>query len=581
MHKRAIWLATILLLTGCAPSAPATAPPTQIPTHSPPTNTPPPTATTVPTPIAEELSESGRTGDPLPIDTNELFSTSGACSVCHTKMQSDTGETVSLDATWRASMKANAARDPYFLATLRTELNENPDLAETIEDQCATCHMPMARVVVNETGEPGRIFGEHGLLDPDNDLHSFAMDGVSCSVCHQIEETGLGTEASFSGGFRIDTVTEKPDRVIFGPYTTETSEALVMQATSGFIPQKSEHLSRAALCGSCHTLYTPYVDSSGNILGEFPEQMPFFEWYYSDFRRSQTCQDCHMPEVDGGVRISNLSRTLRSPFSKHSFVGGNAFMLHILDTFGDELGVTASSEDFEAAIDRTVEQLRNHTAEIEVENVQLLGNRVLVDILLTNLAGHKFPTAFPSRRAWIHVVLRDADGEVVFESGAYSEDGSITGNDNDEDPEQYEIHYDGIVQSDQVQIYEAVLRDSGNAVTTRLLQAAGYLKDNRLLPAGFEKGAPYEDIAVRGRAREDVNFLDGGDQIQYAMSLGSAPRPYTFKVELLYQAIGFRWAQNLRGGEGSEIERFNRYYDSTPNLPVVIDSVEVEIGAGS
>jgi hypothetical protein len=352
-----------------------------------------------------------------------------------------------------------------------------------------------------------------------------------------------------------------------------------MQSSSGFVPVKTEHLSRAALCATCHTLYTPFVDSSGAIAGEFPEQMPFFEWYYSDFRRTQTCQDCHMPEVEGGVRISNLSQSLRSPFSKHSFVGGNAYMLGILNEFGEELAVTASQEHFEDAISRTLEQLQNSTAQIEVERTQRLGNRVIADVIVTNLAGHKFPSGFPSRRTWIHVKLEDANGSTLFESGGFSDDGRIMGNANDEDPAQYEPHYDAIVQPDQVQIYEAILRDTQSEVTTRLLRAAAYLKDNRLIPSGFEKGAPIEDIAVRGRARDDVDFLDGADQIQYSMSYESAAGPLTLTVELLYQSVGYRWAENLRGREGEVIERFTQYYDAVPNIPVVVDSVTLEIGS--
>jgi hypothetical protein len=580
--KRVIWIAVILLLVACGQSTPDTPAPTQEPTLPPlPTRTPPPTATSAATPDVSEEGRTAREGEPLPVKTSELFSTSGSCSICHTNMQDDSGEVISLDATWRASMKANAARDPYFLATVRSELTEFPELAETIEDKCATCHMPMARVMASEQGEPTRIFGQGGFLNPENELHLFAIDGVSCTLCHQIQSAGLGSDASYSGGFNIDTITEKPDRVIYGPYTADTAEASLMQSSSGFVPQKTEHLSRSALCATCHTLYTPFIDSAGNIAGEFPEQMVFFEWYYSNYRRTQTCQGCHMPEVEGGVRISNLSQTLRSPFSKHSFVGGNAYMLSVLDQFGDELGVTASAEHFEAAINRTLDQLQNNTAEIEVENAQLLGNRVIADIVIKNLAGHKFPTGFPSRRAWLHVSLRDAGGSLLFESGGYSDNGSITGNDNDEDPARYESHYDGIVQPDQVQIYEAIMRDTDSTVTTRLLRAAGYLKDNRLLPTGFEKGAPYEDIAVRGRARDDINFLDGIDQIQYLMTFDSAQRPLTLTVELLYQSVGYRWAENLRGGEGVEIDRFSRYYDTIPNLPVIIDSVVIELGGSS
>jgi hypothetical protein len=57
-----------------------------------------------------------------------------------------------------------------------------------------------------------------------------------------------------------------------------------------------------------------------------------------------------------------------------------------------------------------------------------------------------------------------------------------------------------------VQIYESILGDAGGAVTTGLLSGAQYLKDNRLLPHGFDKQTAEPDIAVRGEALSDPDF---------------------------------------------------------------------------
>ncbi|GAG41494.1 unnamed protein product, partial [marine sediment metagenome] len=122
------------------------------------------------------------------------------------------------------------------------------------------------------------------------------------------------------------------------------------------------------------------------------------------------------------------------------------------------------------------------------------------------------------------------------------------------------------------------LQDTENHVTTTLLMASRYRKDNRLLPSGFEKAAPYEDIAVRGGAREDEDFQGGGDEIQYIVNVGSAEGPFTVTVEMLYQSIGYRWAENLRTYDAPEIDRFIGYYDAVPNQPVVIAHSTVEIG---
>jgi hypothetical protein len=167
---------------------------------------------------------------------------------------------------------------------------------------------------------------------------------------------------------------------------------------------------------------------------------------------------------------------------------------------------------------------------------------------------------------------------VVFESGAFNPDGSIVDNINDEDPSKVEQHYLAVVQPNQVQIYEAVLQDSERKVTTTLLEAASYRKDNRLLPSGFEKSAPYEDIAVRGEAREDVDFVGGGDEVDFIANIGDSAGPFTVQAELLYQSIGFRWAENLNAMDDPLIANFRAFYEAVPNLPVVIAGDTVEVG---
>ena len=111
-------------------------------------------------------------------------------------------------------------------------------------------------------------------------------------------------------------------------------------------------------------------------------------------------------------------------------------------------------------------------------------------VFVENLGGHKLPTAYPSRRSWLHVTVRDRNDKVIFESGALRPDGSIAGNDNDADPRRFEPHYNEITSGEQVQIYEDIMGDTKGDVTTGLLTAVRYLKDNRLLPQGFDKRTP-------------------------------------------------------------------------------------------
>jgi hypothetical protein len=131
---------------------------------------------------------------------------------------------------------------------------------------------------------------------------------------------------------------------------------------------------------------------------------------------------------------------------------------------------------------------------------------------------------------------------------------------------------------DQVQIYETILENIVGDVTTRLLAAKGYAKDNRLLPVGFDKVVAGEDIAVHGGALDDEDFEGGGDTTRYAIALDGAPQPLNVTVELLYQAISYRWAENLRAYDAAEVNRFLGYYDAVPNEPVVMDTATISVG---
>jgi hypothetical protein len=68
-----------------------------------------------------------------PADTHALvqyqgdyFVSAGNCAFCHTGLLDEQGKDVSIDSHWRSTMMANAARDPYYRATVRSEVNAFP-----------------------------------------------------------------------------------------------------------------------------------------------------------------------------------------------------------------------------------------------------------------------------------------------------------------------------------------------------------------------------------------------------------------------------------------------------------------------
>lgn len=125
-----------------------------------------------------------------------------------------------------------------------------------------------------------------------------------------------------------------------------------------------------------------------------------------------------------------------------------------------------------------------------------------------------------------------------------------------------EPHYREISSADQVEIFESILGDINGPVTTGPLNGVRYLKDNRLLPHGFDKRTAEADIAVHGDAADDPNFSGGGTRVGYSVPVQGAG-PFTVEVELLYQPIGFRRAQNLKSYDSAfEPYRFTGYYDA-------------------
>jgi hypothetical protein len=150
----------------------------------------------------------------------------------------------------------------------------------------------------------------------------------------------------------------------------------------------------------------------------------------------------------------------------------------------------------------------------------------------------------------------------VFQSGAVSTTGSIAGNDNDADPLRVEPHHLEIRHPDQVQIYESVMVDATGAVTTGLLTAVRYIKDNRLLPRGFDKRTAQPDIAPDDRASQDPDFTAGADMVRYSVDVAATRGPFTIEVALRFQPIGYRWAQNLKEYDAMETRRFVSYYDA-------------------
>lgn len=502
-------------------------------------------------------------------DAKDEFHDSTRCVACHNGLKTPSGEDISIGFQWSASIMANSARDPYWQGSVRRESIDHPDVTTAIQDECSTCHMPAQHLIDKAEGRETEVFARLPLTK-DHDKNKFAEDGVTCSVCHQVEKTGLGTKQTFNGNVDVASAANRHDRPEYGPFLVDAGHQTVMRSsTNGFVPQQAAHIRDAGLCGSCHTLYTVARGPGGKPIGQLPEQMPFQEWEHSDYRTRQTCQECHMPAVAEAVPVTALYGPKRDGMHRHVFVGGNFLMEQMLNDHRKDLDVSAQAQELETATNRTQEFLRTQSARLSLLQIEKTADGIAFRVKVENLTGHKLPTAYPSRRIWLHVTVRDNAGKLVFESGALNPDGSITGNDNDADPLRFEPHYTEITGPEQVEIFEPILGDSQGHVTTGLLSAVGYLKDNRILPTGFDKQTADHDIAVVGAAHDDPNFTGGSASVRYAVKSAQGG-PYKIRAELWYQPVGFRWAHNLAPYQAAEPQRFVSYYEQASHKSAIV-----------
>lgn len=543
------------------------------------------------TPTVTQANES-RTDPP----NESPFLNSKQCALCHasssraTAMRDSKKRSVAPYDLWQASMMANSSRDPFWRAVLSAEVAATPSKKALIEEKCTRCHTPMAAPV--PTSPPGQVLA---FLKNDDEKTHLGMDGVSCTVCHQITDKGLGTEASFTGHFEIN-----QDRKIFGPHANPVT--MPMQRHVDYTPTHSDHIMKSGLCATCHTLNTNSVDAQGNSTSdhEFHEQSPYLEWRNSVFndevalpaKEAKSCQACHMPQsdIDGNPIATQLAHNPggrdfpflkpRKPFGRHAFLGANTLMKRILKDNAKELGVIASADAFDQSIEQTVDFLRTETAKLEMDAIHFAGDRMQIPITVTNLSGHKLPTAYPSRRVWIQLTVTDSTGKPIFTSGHFNSDGELIDASGNVLPSERAGgavigHQSKIDSPNQVQVYEAIMGDASENPTFTLLRGATYVKDNRLLPLGWKSdhadGPATQPYGTGG----DADFVGGSDRIVYEVSIppaGGDTGDYTVNATLWFQVISPRHANELFQFETPEVATFKAMFDKANRLPEKLDT---------
>ncbi len=473
---------------------------------------------------------------------------------------------------WRGSMMSQAARDPLFYACLAVANQDVPGVG----DLCLRCHAPDGWL-------NGRCVPTDGSALNNND-----RQGVQCDFCHKmVKPTPLGvnpyptnlgyTSTAFgTGSYNRDQtylglIIPIPGTSANGMYIADASNAKrgpFTDATGRHQMFYSPFHSESEHCGTCHdvsnpaftrlgtddeeyTFNTPGVQSpTFDLRLMFPVERTYSEWKASGYNAPgtsahKTCQDCHMKDVTGkGAKMNDAP--VRTNLPLHDMTGGNTFTpLMVKQAYASEVSAAA----LDAGILRARAMLQS------AADIVLTVSNNIASVKVINKTGHKLPTGYPEgRRIWINLTAYNAQGQKIFESGAYDNSSAI------------------LTQDPYLKMYHCEPgNDLGPSFHFALNNKIWY--DNRIPPAGFtnNKLIEYQSPVISST----TSYADGQnwDITTYPLPVGTT----NVKAKLYYQTTTKEYVEFLRDANTTNTkgqELYNLWIANGKSTPELMNSAE-------
>lgn len=381
----------------------------------------------------------------------DRFPSATTCKTCHPQQYKE----------WSVSQHSYAMVSPVFTALHGTMLKRTNG---TFGDFCIRCHTQVGMIL----GEP--LFAPYEERDP------VSREGITCIVCHRVDQSYgkvSGRIALVEGDILQPIYGPEGNEILAGVLAEPEKYKVV---TEPGVPGRKIHteskrffrLTEPGFCGSCHDV---------TFVNGFRLEELFSHYKRSPAAaRGVTCQDCHM-SVDQGVDAGYAqgpaavvggvpTKTRRHAI--HNWAGPDHSVVHPgifphnpdahelatiseWTTFDWEAGwgtdefedadhdedsfperwrsiddryeareiIDANLELLEWGMGQRANVLRNgyHLGEVVTERADAGGIRFKVQVKNAT-DGHAAPSGFDAERiVWLHVVVSDADGETVFESG--------------------------------------------------------------------------------------------------------------------------------------------------------------------
>lgn len=367
---------------------------------------------------------------------------------------------------------------------------ERDEMVAEVKAGCNGCHAPVS-------------FLAGDVPPPLPEMNSRANESVSCDLCHTV----TGFEGDVPHNFNF---ISSPGDVKYGP--RENADSPEHETA------KSDFLSTAEFCGTCHNEMSPYgvwVKST---------QLEWKEGPYSE--QGVQCQTCHMTQAQG-------------------------FTAEMGEEYPDAWQHLFHGAHDPGKVRGTIE-LRIHSDIDEAEP----GETIKLTVALFNQkTGHKFPSgSVEDRIVWMHVEATDADGNVYhlpvdkkgFEGEEYTISADVLAYQDMgialDDPDFPGVQRDGVPLGDR--IFRMPYFDPQGRMTIQQWNTASLGVDYRIGP--------------RETKLETFTF-----NLPYEI----APGKLTVKAVLNYQKLVAPVAEFLDVKEESEIIFVNDHFTTVEILP--------------
>jgi len=358
-------------------------------------------------PFAPSLA---RTTTAQAFDTRSLGG-SKACgeSGCHEQIYEE----------WSVSAHRYSAMDLGFRA-IQASMGEQNGPEST--RYCAGCHDPISLFA-----------GAKNLYRDDLTNATGRDEGVSCITCHAIRETDVKGNASY--------VIAQPARYMFEMQDGHGARAVRDFLIRAYPKQHVRSLQHGLFkspefCAACHK---QFIDKEINQVGWVQLQNQYDNWRKSRWndtlnpRRTVECRECHMRLVPSEDPARGDDRDYnRAPgdgqHRSHRFLAANQFMPLALKLPGAAEHAELTDRWLQGRID--VPEIADKWRTGPAVPIELIapasvrpGDTVDLQVLITNnKVGHDFPTGpLDIIQSWIEIVVRDQNGNVVYETGQRDE----------------------------------------------------------------------------------------------------------------------------------------------------------------